>query len=250
VQHPASLGRPAALLCHAVPRPLVIAHRGASAEAPENTLAAFERALALGADGLELDVRLSRDGIPVVFHDATLSRLAGRRVRLDRLTLAELQTVRVRGEPIPTLVEVLRRTRNRATVQIEIKEGVPVAPIVRAVEQARAGADVILAAFDAGAVHAARRHAPRLPRMLISKGGRTVRLASALTALEAAGISLDHRAIRSPAPVEALQAGGWRVWCWTVNDPAAMLRLASWGVDAILSDHPALLRTALQPSGR
>ena len=232
-----------------MPRPLVIAHRGASAEAPENTLAAFDRALALGVDGIELDVRLTRDGVPVVHHDATLSRLAGRRARIDRLTQAELQAARGRGEPIPSLEEVLRHTRGRAIVQIEIKEGVPVAPVVRAVVEARAAGAVILASFDAALVEAARRHAPRLPRMLISPGGTAAGLIAAAAALDAAGVSLDHRAIRSPALVEALQAARRRVWCWTVNDATAMLRLASWGVDAILSDNPALLRTTLDSSG-
>ena len=224
---------------------LVIAHRGASAEAPENTLAAFARALALNADGIELDVRLTRDGIPVVYHDATLSRLAGRRVRLSALPLADLGAVRVRGEPIPTLEEVLRHTRDRALVQIEIKEGVPVAPIVRVVEQARAGRNVILASFAVATVEAARAAAPHLPRMLISKGGRAADLAAALADLDAAGVSLDHRAIPSVAFVDALHRQRRQVWCWTVNEPAAMRRLAACGVDAILSDNPALLKTSL-----
>ena len=234
-------------------RPRFIAHRGASAEAPENTLAAFRRALALGADGIELDVQVTRDGEAVVFHDATLARLTGRRGRLARLSLRELREVRVQGEPIPTLTEVLALARRRAVVQIEIKRGVAVAPVVRALRQARIGTGVVLASFDAAIVADSRRLAPRIPRMLITKGGgggRAETLVPVLAALGAVGVSIDHRAIRSPAFVTALHRCGLCVWCWTVNDARVMLRLASWGVDAILSDNPALLRSTLAGSVR
>lgn len=235
-------------------RPLLIAHRGASAEAPENTVPAFRRALALGADGLELDVQTTRDGVPVVFHDATLARLTGRRGRIAQLTREELRAVRVQGEPIPTLAEVLALTRHRAVVQIEIKRGVPVAPVVRALLRAHAATDVMLASFAAAIVDEARRLAPQIPRMLIVGGrgrlpavfrNRTAGLVSALAALGAVGVSIDHRAIRSPAFIAALKSRGLCVWCWTVNHPRAMLRLATWGVDAILSDNPALLKSIL-----
>jgi glycerophosphoryl diester phosphodiesterase len=234
-------------------RPLFIAHRGASAETPENTLAAFRRALALGADGIELDVRVTRDGEAVVFHDATLTRLAGRRGRLARLLFRELREVRIQGEPIPTLAEVLALARRRAVVQIEIKRGVAVAPVVRALHRARADTGVVLASFDAAIVADSRRLAPRIPRMLITGGGGrgwAETLVPVLAALGALGVSVDHRAIRSPAFVTALHRCGLCVWCWTVNDTRAMLRLASWGVDAILSDNPALLKSTLAGAAR
>jgi len=230
------------------PPPLRIGHRGAAAEAPENTLAAFARALARGVDGLELDVRVTRDGVPVVFHDASLARLAGRRRSLARLPLAALRTVRIRGEPVPTLAEVLRLVRRRVVVQIEIKPGVPVAPVVRAVRQARAGGHVIFASFSPAVLRTARALAPRVPRMWIRERGTPARLGPRLAALAAAGVSLDHRAIPAAAFVADLHRRGWRVWCWTVNDPPAMRRLAAWGVDAILSDNPALLIATLSPT--
>ncbi|HUJ43539.1 MAG TPA: glycerophosphodiester phosphodiesterase family protein [Opitutaceae bacterium] len=239
--------------------PLLIAHRGASAEAPENTLPAFRRALALGVDGIELDVQLTRDGVPVVFHDTTLARLTGRRGRIAWLTREELRSARVQGEPLPTLAQVLALPRKRAVVQIEIKRGVPVAPVVQAVLRGQAAADVVLASFDPPIVAEMRRLAPQIPRMLIA-GGRRRRLgpfrirgdalAADLVSLGAAGVSLDHRALRSPAVITALKSRGWCVWCWTVNDPSAMLRLASWGVDAILSDNPALMQSTLKKSDR
>jgi glycerophosphoryl diester phosphodiesterase len=249
----------AAFWCLLVAGPLVIAHRGASAEAPENTLRAFRRALALGADGIELDVQLTHDGVPVVFHDATLTRLTGRRGRIARLPLDELRAVRIEGEPLPTLTEVLASIRRRAVVQIEIKRGVAVAPVVRAVRRAQASAEVIFASFEPALLAEARRLAPRTPRMLIA-GGRRRRLgpfqirmeplAATLAMLGAAGVSLDRRTLRLPTFITALKSRGWCVWCWTVNEPSAMLRLASWGVDAILSDNPALVISTLERSDR
>ena len=237
-----------------VARPLFIAHRGASAEAPENTLAAFRRALAVGVDGIELDVQVTRDGVPIVFHDATLVRLIGRRGRIAQFIRSELDEFLVRGEAIPTLAEVLALTRDRCVVEVELKRGTPVAPVVEVIRQTRAENAVILASFEQELVAEARLRAPQLPRMLICEGGdrrqstaraRADRLASVLAALGAAGVSLDHRAISSAEFITALKCRGFCVWCWTVNQPRAMLRLARWGVDAILSDDPALLKSTL-----
>ena len=237
-----------------VARPLFIAHRGASAEAPENTLAAFRRALAVGVDGIELDVQVTRDGVPIVFHDATLVRLIGRRGRIAQFIRSELDEFLVHGEAIPTLAEVLALTRDRCVVEVELKRGTPVAPIVEVIRQTRAENAVILASFEQKLVAEARLRAPQLPRMLIHEdggGGRSTararagRLASVLAALGAAGVSLDHRAIPSAEFITSLQCRGFCVWCWTVNQPRAMLRLARWGVDAILSNDPALLRSTL-----
>ena len=232
-----------------VASPLLIAHRGASAEKPENTLAAFRRALALKADGIELDVHVSRDGMPVVFHDPDLFRLTGVRGRITAQTWRELKKLRVRGtEPIPRLADVLRLIRGRAVVQIELKTGVPVAPVVRAIKVARATKRVIFASFDPGLVRAARRLAPAVPRMLIADGRQTpASLVRQLAALGASGLSVNHRAVRTAAWLHYFQSRDYTVWCWTVNDPARMRKLAAWGVDAILSDNPALLARTLSP---
>jgi glycerophosphoryl diester phosphodiesterase len=226
-----------------VAKPLVIAHRGASAEKPENTLAAFRRALALGVDGLELDVQVTRDGVPVVFHDASLSRLTGTPGRLANRTWRGLRKLRVLGtEPIPRLAAVLALVRGRALVQIELKRGAKVAPVVRVIRRARAAKWVILASFEANRLRPARRLAPEIPRMLIAEGGNLDDLLAAMTTLGAAGLSLDHRVVRRRAAVARIHRHGGVVWCWTVNAAPAMRRLAAAGVDAILSDNPALLR--------
>ncbi len=231
-------------------RPLIIAHRGASAEAPENTLAAFDRALARGADGIELDVRMTRDGVPVVFHDATLTRLAGRRRRVATLTHADLHSVRIHGQTIPTLADVLDLIGDRAAAQIELKAGTSVTAVVRVIREARTPANVILASFAGSLVRAARQLAPGVPRMLISDRGSPPAVASALNRLDAMGVSLDHHAIRSPDLIAYLHARHRRVWSWTINDPAIMLRLAAWNIDAMISDDPALLRSTLRSTAR
>src|SRR5262249_50977277 len=146
-------------------------------------------------------------------------------------------------EPIPKLVDVLRLTRGRAVVQIEIKAGVPVAPVVRAVKDAKAMTDVILASFSPGIVREACGLAPMVPRMLIADGWRTpASQISQLAACQANGLSVDQRKIRSAAYVDYFHRRGYAVWSWTVNEPRRMNVLAQWGVDGILSDNPALLK--------
>lgn len=229
-----------------VATPLIIAHRGASAEQPENTLASFRRALALEVDGIELDVRVTRDGVPVVFHDAALRRLTGTAGRVAGKTWAELRSLRVRSrEPIPRLTDVLHLTRGLTVVQIELKSG-PVAPIIRAIKAARATEWVILASFDHRLVIEARKLAPAIPRMLISEGRvAPALLVRRLAACGATGLSVNQRAVRSAAWVRHFQMRGYALWSWTVNDPATAGRLAGWGVDALLGDDPALLKSSL-----
>jgi glycerophosphoryl diester phosphodiesterase len=229
---------------HFVAQPLIIAHRGASVEKPENTLAAFRRALALRVDGIELDVHVTADGVPVVFHDDRLKRLTGTKGRLADLTWPELAQLRVHGtEPIPRLIDVLRLTRLRAVVQIELKAGVPVPPVVQAVKTARALGWVIFASFDSELVRQAGKLAPKVPRMLISESRRNpAAILRQLIACDARGLSFNYRRIPSAAWVQYFQARGYSVWAWTVNDAVAARRLAGWGIDALLGDDPALMR--------
>jgi glycerophosphoryl diester phosphodiesterase len=144
------------------------------------------------------------------------------------------------------LVDVLRLTRSRVRVQIELKAGTAVAPVIQAIWSARAKNWVILASFDAGLVRDALQLAPAVPRMLITEGRiRPGTLVRQLLALRACGLSVNHRAVRDAAWVQYFQSRGYVVWCWTVNDAPAARRLAGWGVDGILGDNPALLRRAV-----
>jgi glycerophosphoryl diester phosphodiesterase len=270
--------------------PLCVAHRGASSEAPENTLLAFARALELGVDGIELDVQVTRDGIPVVFHDFTLTRLTGTRGRLADRTWAQLQKLqvqtcpdkvgptglgRVGGEPIPTLAETLSLTRKRALVQIEIKKGAPVAPILAAIRKTASTKYVILASFEPDILRQAAALAPKLPRMLIADprhlttllrqgyGGHGTKIAKAgkatshlspdacrllqtMSAASASGLSLCHETITTSLFVETIHRHGAQLWTWTVNDASTMRRLSGYSVDAILTDDPAKLLKVLR----
>lgn len=223
---------------------LVIAHRGASAEKPENTLAAFRQALALGADGIELDVQITRDGVPVVFHDTTLRRLTGQPGRLTDKTWAELKKLRVHGAGrIPRLADALAFVRGRAVVQIELKRGARVAPVIRVIQQSRAARCVNLASFEPKLLRAAALLAPAVSRTLISKErGSAEKLLRQMAAANASGLSLHHPTVRNRAFVGRIHRRGATLWCWTVNDARTARRLAGWGVDGLLGDNPTLLR--------
>ena len=160
---------------HDVTRPLVIAHRGASADAPENTIAAFELALEQGADGIELDVHLSADGHPVVIHDFTLERttngsgpVSAQRVRdLKRLDAGGWRERRFLGQRVQTLQEVLERFRDRARFWIELKAGSRVYPGIEERMAAVIGANqyeesTIVQSFDMGSLERLRQINPRL----------------------------------------------------------------------------------------
>ena len=169
-------------------RPLVLAHRGASAEAPENTLAAFRLAMEQGADGLELDVRRCASGEPVVIHDADTLRTSGAALRVADASLRELRALDAgawkspafRGERIPTLDEVLRELPS-SVVNVELKsDGVPDAKLARAVAQVirdrQAAARVIVSSFDPRLLAAFKVAAPEIaPGVLQHHGHRRQR---------------------------------------------------------------------------
>jgi glycerophosphoryl diester phosphodiesterase len=227
-----------------VAQPLIIAHRGASADHPENTRAAFQAAIDQGADAIELDVRATADGVPVVCHDENLLRLTGESRTLSASRWRHVRRLRIRdGEEIPRLDDVLRDLRGRIVVQIEVKPGVPMEPVIRAVKRTRASEGVILASFSAVAVREAAALAPAVPRMCISHGEREpASLVRQLAACAAGGLSVDYRSVRSADWVRCFRSRGYLVWSWTVNETAVARRLAKWGVDGIMGDNPALLR--------
>ena len=246
---------------HSSHAPLVFAHRGGRALGPENTITAFDLGVAAGADGLELDVQLSRDGHVVVCHDPTLDRTTDAVGALVDRTAAELAAVNASvrygvdlempwtGAPagLPTLDEVLVRYP-RASVIIEMKgERTDLGPaVVEAVRRARAGARVCLGSFSSAVLAAARRAGPELATSASRE--------EALRALQRSWLWLSpgrvpykafqvpERAGRlrvvSPRFLRSVHRAGCAVHVWTVNDEADMRRLFDWGVDAIITDRP------------
>ena len=247
-----------------VSRPLVLAHRGGSALAPENTIAAFDRGLALGADGLELDVHLSRDGIVVVHHDRTLARTtnltgaladrtAGELARADagyRCRPADGYPFRGQGVGIPALDEVLRRYAN-APIVIEMKDNTPelARATVDTVRRAGAVDRVCLGSFGLRVLRAARTIEPAIATSGAREEVRWALYRSwvrwPVSRVGYAGYQVPELAGRtrvvSPRFVEYAHDAGLAVQVWTVDTEADARRLLGWGVDALITDRPDVI---------
>jgi glycerophosphoryl diester phosphodiesterase len=234
--------------------PLVIAHRGASAAYPEHTRPAYEKALADGADGLECDVRLSRDGHLILMHDRTLDRTSDQRGPVSQRSLAELREIDFAGESILTLDEL---------IDIASGAGRPVRLLVetkhpnrygRAVEQRllallrKRGLDrhrdgqpvrVTVMSFSPLAVRRMNAMAPSLPRVqlmdLMPPGMKPSRLPFG-SRIAGPGLELVRR---RPDLVRRLKARGHGVYVWTVNEMSDVDMMVRLGVDAIITDRPA-----------
>ena len=240
----------------ALGRPQVFAHRGGSKLRPENTIPAFDHGLALGADGLEFDVHLSRDGVVVVHHDKALDRTTGARGPLAALTadeLARLDAAKLwkefagQGIGIPTLRAVLRRYRDVPFV-IEMKVNEPELAC-RTIDEVRA-ADAVdrvaLGSFGTRVLRAARAYEPRI---VTGSSREETRLAlyrswcrlpvrrppyDAYQVPELAG----RTRVVSARFVRYAHDAGCAVQVWTVDEADDMRRLLGWGVDGIISDRP------------
>ncbi|MDW8065871.1 MAG: glycerophosphodiester phosphodiesterase family protein [Anaerolineae bacterium] len=256
-------------------RPLNLAHRGANRMAPENTLRAFRLALEQGADGLELDVHLSRDGVPVVLHDADLRRTTNGSGWVWEKTVAELKALdaggwmdpRFAGERIPTLEEVFEAFGKRALYNIELKAFTPwSAGWVRAVVERVRGYGltdrVLLSSFNPLALRWAWRMAPEIPRGLLVGPELPLPLRRAWLAFLAPHQARHlHFRMIDDRTVGWCHQRGYEVVAWTVNETAEMRRLIHLGVAAIITDEPDRLarllaeqeignaRRALRPSG-
>ena len=228
--------------------PLLIGHRGAPRERPENTLPSFLRALELGADGIELDVHATKDGVVIVHHDAVpratapTGRLAGRRI--DALTFDELQGFSVRGLAlIPTLAEVLAVARGRADVFVELKAPGIEEAVVDVIRKSPAPARCAVHAFDHQAVRRVRAIAPELRGgILFDRPLADVR--AAMGEADASDVWPQWELVDGPL-VDAVHGAGGRVIAWTVNRPERARELAALGVDALCTDHLTTIRTAL-----
>ena len=197
-------------------RPLVIAHRGSSWDEPENTLPAFERAIADGADYVEFDVRAARDGTLIVAHDP------------------------VRGERppgVPTLAETLDALRGRIGLAVEIKEQATTRRVLEALRAHALDAEaVMILSFRIRALEQVRRARPDLRLVL-----HLWRRPDPAAASRFWGVGFPDRAAR-PQRLRLAQGLGLETTVFTVNDPARMRELADLGVGGIFTDRPALLR--------
>jgi glycerophosphoryl diester phosphodiesterase len=219
----------------------VIAHRGASADERENTLRAFQRAVEVGADFVELDVQASADGALVVFHDLDLDRLTPLRGPLRTRSLAEL-----REHDIPTLEQVLELTHGRIGVMAELRS----AQLFRRHDvvgrtAALLGKDDVLLSFGRRTLQEARRRQPSL--RVLQHVGYGVSIRAAADYAWAVGFHNPRVTQRGLARACGL---GLETTVYTVNDARRMERLVAMGVSGIFTDRPALLREILSSSAR
>jgi glycerophosphoryl diester phosphodiesterase len=247
-----------------ITRPRIVAHRGASVDAPENTLAAFRRAWELGVECVELDVRLSRDGAVVVIHDATTARTAGVDRPVVEQTLAELRALdagswrgaRFAGEKIPTLAEAIATIPRGGTLFVEQKTGPAdaqaVADVIHAANPGARGASIALQAYDAGALAA----------LAAAVGGGVTTFWDvdppvgpdgapgpyAHTAIDDAlargftGLALDHRFVTDDF-LAAARTAGLAMDVWTVNDAGELAAWAARDIRWLETDRPDLAPT-------
>lgn len=221
------------------------AHRGASAIAPENTMRAFEAAQRAGADGLEFDVRFDGEHNVVVFHDNELDRLLGRPGRLDRLTATERAQLRVGGEPIPTLAEVLDGFPD-LELDIEIKSDAVarsstlVDAVATLVAEHRRNDRLLVTSFDPFVLLQFHRRLPDISLGYIFHDQQPLPLRRGWVG-RWIGVSIVHpqHTLCTAERVRAWHTAGQPVNAWTVDDAVEIRRLVDLRVDGIFANDPA-----------
>lgn len=233
---------------------LIIAHRGASAHAPENTIAALERAIKDGTDWIEVDVQEAADGTIVIAHDSDFMRLASKPVRLWDLTLDEIKGIDVgswfatefRGEQVPTLREALETVKGKATLLIELKfyprslNKNLEQEVTRIVTEEGMEKDIAIMSLERSALTKMRELEPTWNTGLLTATsiGNFSELEGNFVAVSTTSASLSF--------IRRTQETGKKVFVWTVNNPSTMFRYISMGIDGIITDDPALARNTLE----
>ena len=220
---------------------LIYAHRGASANHPENTLRAFRQALALGVDGIELDVHATAEGIPVVIHDRDISRTTGGTGYVDQIPLARLETLDAgNGERVPTLAKVLALVDGSAHLDIEIKGS----DVERAVLDVLAQYPAVrwaISSFAWDTLRTVRSLDPSAELWPLAERVDDALIAIA-NELASPAVSLFSGALTSENAA-TLRDAGLRVVVWTVNDPQEARRIRDLGAFALCTDDPGRLMT-------
>jgi glycerophosphoryl diester phosphodiesterase len=251
--------------------PVVVAHRGASSTHPENTLESFEAALSAGAQMVELDVRLTADGVPVVLHDPDVSRTTDGAGLVHELPFSQVKGLNAGGRmderaEVPSLYEVLELVSGRGGVNLEMKNvpGEPgFDPDREAVVEAALGqlretgfvGPVLVSSFNPTSIRRSRELAPEVPTGFLTP--EAVDPAAALAHVLGAGhdfVLPNVTALVGSGEgfVGEAHRAGIRVGTWTVDDPARIRDLFGWGVDAVATNDPAAgvrVRAEFVPAG-
>jgi glycerophosphoryl diester phosphodiesterase len=251
--------------------PLIVAHRGASADAPENTLAAFQLGWDQGADAIEGDFFLTADQQIVALHDPSTRRTGDVDWDVRTKTLAELRTLdvgvwrasRFAGEKIPTLAEVVATIPPGKRLFLEIKDSPRLVPVLKALFQREPGlaslepSQVVVIAFDAEVIAACKRELPEIAAFWLtgfkadaSTGQVQPTVEEILATLQrtaADGLDCQAAAHIDQAFVDKIRAAGYQFHVWTVDDPRIAQRFQGLGVDSITTNLPAAIRQHLDP---
>lgn len=219
-------------------RPLIIAHRGFSARFLENTLAAFQGALDIGADMIELDLQLTRDGRLVVIHDATTTRVSREKVRVRRTGLSRLQEVNLEGgHQVPTLEEVLDLVGDGISLNLELKAKGTGTALARFLLKRGIPQGLLVSSYKAKEVEEFHRLLPQIPLARVY-----TRISLEDLARDAKkghySVHVDHRHLGEKT-IKGAHKLGLRVFTFTVDDPREMVEFFSLGIDGIFTNDPA-----------
>ncbi len=238
-------------------QPLIIAHRGASGHAPENTMAAFRLAVEMGADWIELDIHQTADEHLVVLHDFSLQRTAGDRRPIQTLTLKQIKKFDVglwwdkayRNERVPTLDDVLTFARNRIRVQIELKRGSSLYPgiekrLIETIVRHKAEGWTAVSSFEIEALKTLRAMDPKMPLGLLTRKIRPREILKEAESLKVQAIHISTHRL-SNTLLTLAHKNGLPVYAYTVNRPSFMNRYLEMGTDGLFTNYPDRLAALL-----
>jgi glycerophosphoryl diester phosphodiesterase len=242
---------------------VIIAHRGDSANFPENTIAAFKAALAVGADVVELDVQLSKDNEVVVIHDGTLDRTTTGTGSIRGASLAEIQALsahcpaqfgdRFKGERVPTLADTLKMLRRRARVMVEIKkesvdgEGLIESKTVEAIREAGMESDAMIVSFAPSALRRCLEAGPEIARGHLFHKAKEEDIAPRAKEVQCSFV-MPEKSLVTPSLCSRVRAEGLEIGTWVVDDPEELRALAPLGLFGVASNCPGVLLEAIWES--
>ncbi|WP_020470737.1 glycerophosphodiester phosphodiesterase [Zavarzinella formosa] len=239
--------------------PEMVAHRGASYDAPENTVAAIKLAWEQKADGSEFDIYLTKDGKIVVIHDADTKRTAGVAMpvaksqfdELRKLDIGTWKNAKYAGEKIPTLAEMFATVSPGKKVFVEVKCGPEIVPeMVKVMADSKLKPEQMpVISFNADVIAATKKARPDVPAywlVTLNKKTQTVEsLIAKAKEIHADGLDLSASALLDKPFADAIKKAGLKLYVWTVDDPKVAKRMAEIGVDGITTNRPQWLREQL-----
>jgi len=227
------------------------AHRGASGHATENTLLAFRMAVQMGADGIECDIRETRDGQLVIFHDATLQRMANQSRAIERCVLAKLKQIAIgqgtsllgHTERIPTLSQLFKNVESPCLLNLEIKKVTP-ERLLDEVYRHHAQKRVLLSSFDGAVLSQIRSLDSKIAIGYLLDGTMTTAIVKEAREMNARSLHLNVKQI-TQSVIERVHGEGFQIYAYTVNNVAPMAQLIEMGIDGFFTNYPDRLTQLL-----